>query len=135
MEDDISGITHLPPPLLPQSEVPHGISFSDFQRIAKGAGGKGPRQKSSKSVKKFFDTFRQLSRRAKKRQKSSKSVKKFFDTCRQFSRGHHYNYRTLLGGSETWHLSRVEQFCFESLPLRPKLLQQKLFTKIIFGGN
>ena len=45
------------------------------------------RQKSSKSVKKFFDTFRQFSRRAKKRQKSSKSVKKFFNTFRQFSRG------------------------------------------------
>ena len=38
------------------------------QRIAKGAGGKGPRQKMSKIVKKcqkFFDAFRQLSHRAK----------------------------------------------------------------------
>ena len=41
------------------------------------------RQKSSKSVKKFFDNFRA----GQKRQKSSKSVKKFFDTFRQFSRG------------------------------------------------
>ena len=35
------------------------------QRITKGAVGKGPRQKTSKivkSVKKFFDTFRQFSR-------------------------------------------------------------------------
>ena len=36
-----------------------------FQRIAKGAGGKGPLQKTSKIVKKFFDTFRHFSRRAK----------------------------------------------------------------------
>ena len=45
------------------------------------------RQKSSKSVKKIFDTFRQFSRRAKNRQKSSRSVKIFLDTFRQFSRG------------------------------------------------
>ena len=35
------------------------------------------RQKSSKSVKKFFDTFRQFSRRAKNVKKSSKSQKYF----------------------------------------------------------
>ena len=41
------------------------------------------RQKSSKSVKKFFDNFRA----AQKNSKSSKNVKKLFDTFRQFSRG------------------------------------------------
>ena len=60
------------------------------QRIAKGAGGKGPRQKTSKIVKKRQKVFRHFSTifaQGKKRQKSSKSVKKFFDTFRQFSRG------------------------------------------------
>ena len=60
------------------------------QRIAKGAGGKGPRQKTSKSVKKCQKVFRHFSTvfaHGKKSQKSSKSVKKFFDTFRQFSRG------------------------------------------------
>ena len=56
------------------------------------------RQKSSKSVKKFFDTFRQFSRRAKNiknRQKVSKHFSTLFDTFRAapFS-------RPLLGGSE-----------------------------------
>ena len=63
---------------------------SDAQRIAKGAGGKGPRQKTSKIVKKCQQVFRHFSTifvQGKKRQKSSKSVKKFFDTFRQFSRG------------------------------------------------
>ena len=40
------------------------------------------RQKSSKSVKKLFDTFRQFSRRAKKRQKMSKSFSTLFDNFR-----------------------------------------------------
>ena len=43
------------------------------------------RQKSSKSVKKFFDTFRQFSRRAKNvknRQKASKSFSTLFDNFR-----------------------------------------------------
>ena len=66
------------------------------QRIAKGAGGKGPRQKSSKSVKKFstlFDNFRA----GPKRQKSSKSVKirHFFDNF-----GAAPVFRPLLGGSD-----------------------------------
>ena len=59
------------------------------QRIAKGAGGKGPRQKTSKIVKKCQKVFRHFSTifaQGKKRQKSRKSVKKFFDTFRQFSR-------------------------------------------------
>ena len=59
-------------------------------RIAKGAGGKGPRQKMSKIVKKCQKVFRHFSTifaQGKKHQKSSKSVKKFSDTFRQFSRG------------------------------------------------
>ena len=63
------------------------INITKTQPIAKGAGGKGPRQKTSKIAKKCQKVSRHFSRRAKKRQKSSKSVKKFFDTSRQFSRG------------------------------------------------
>ena len=65
-----------------------------IQRIAKGAGGKGPRQKTSKIVKKCQKVFRHFSTnfaQGKKRQKSSKSVKKFFDTFRQISRRHHFS--------------------------------------------
>ena len=61
---------------------------TENQRIAKGAGGKGPRQKKSKSVKKCFDTFRQFSHRAKNlknRQKVSK-VSRHFSTS--FARHH-----------------------------------------------
>ena len=57
----------------------------DSQRIAKGAGGKGPRQKTSKSVKKCQKVFRHFSRRAKKvknRQKVSKSFSTLFDKFR-----------------------------------------------------
>ena len=50
-----------------------------IQRIAKGAGGKGPRQKTSKSVKKSVDTFRQFSRRAKN-VKNRQKVPKIFST-------------------------------------------------------
>ena len=54
-----------------------------FQRTAKGASGKGPRQKSSKNVKNIFDTFRRhFSRRAKNvrnRQEVSKYFSTFFD--------------------------------------------------------
>ena len=62
-----------------------GIHTRKVQRIARGAGGKGPRQKSSKSVKLFFDTFRQFSRRAKNvknRQKVSKKFSTLFDKFR-----------------------------------------------------
>ena len=74
---------------------------TEIQRIAKGAGGKGPRQKTSnivKSVKKFFDTFRQFSRRAKNvknRQKVSKIFSTLFDNFRAAP-----VFRPLLGGSE-----------------------------------
>ena len=66
------------------------VASGQIQRIAKGAGGKGPRQKTSKIVKNRQKAFRQFSTvfaQGKKLQKSSKSVKKFFDTFRQFSRG------------------------------------------------
>ena len=71
------------------SENTPELSESSDQRIAKGAGGKGPRQKTSKIVKKCQKVFRHFSTifaQGKKRQKSSKSVKKFFNTFRQFSR-------------------------------------------------
>ena len=57
------------------------------QRTAKGASGKGPHQKSPKSVKNIFDHFSTIFAQGKKRQKSSKSVENIFDTFRQFSRG------------------------------------------------
>ena len=66
-------------------------TFLFCQRIAKGAGGKGPRQKTSKIVKKcqkYFRHFSTIFAQGRKRQKSSKSVKKFFDTFRQFSARH-----------------------------------------------
>ena len=70
------------------------------QRIAKGAGGKGPRQKSSKSVKKFSDTFRQFSRAGQKRRKNRQKVSQ--KVCRHFSRQFSSAapfFRPLLGGS------------------------------------
>ena len=76
---------------------PHVAVMFSCQRIAKGAGGKGPRQKTSKSVKKFFRHFSIIFAQGKKRKKSSKSVKKFFDTFRQFSRRAPF-FRPLLGG-------------------------------------
>ena len=54
-------------------------------RIAKGAGGKGPRQKTSKIVRKCQNVFRHFSTifaQGKKSQKSPKSAKKFLDNFR-----------------------------------------------------
>ena len=68
------------------------------QRNAKGTSGKGPRQKSSKSVKNIFDTFRHFSRRAKNvknRQKMSKIFSTFFDNFRAAP-----VFRPLLGASD-----------------------------------
>ena len=59
----------------------------NYQGIAKGVGGKGPRQKTSKLVKNCQKVFRHFSRRAKNVKNRQKNVKKFFDTFRQFSRG------------------------------------------------
>ena len=64
----------------------------------KGAASK-KRQKSSESVKMFFDTFRQFSRRAKNvknRQKASKSFWTLFDNFRAAP-----YFRPLLGGSDS----------------------------------
>ena len=60
----------------------HHVIFC--QRTAKGAGGKGPRQKSSQSVKNISTLFDNFRAGQKKRQKI---VKIIFDTFRQFSRG------------------------------------------------
>ena len=68
---------------LPAQECPR----SQVQRTAKGASGKGPRQKTSKIVKKCQKYFRHFStcfEQGKKRQESSKSVKNIF---RHFSGG------------------------------------------------
>ena len=65
------------------SRTRHVNSHCSFQRIAKGAGGKGPRQKTSKIVKKCQKVFRHFSTifaQGKKRQKSSKSFSKSFST-------------------------------------------------------
>ena len=64
-----------------------GVEREEAQWIAERAVGKGPRQKTSKSAKKFFATFRHFSRRAKtskNRQKTSTSF--FFDAFWHFSR-------------------------------------------------
>ena len=71
---------------------------SIFQWTAKGASGKGPRQKTSQIVKKCQKYFRHFSTffaQGKKRQKSSKSVKNF-DNFRVAP-----VFRPLLGGSES----------------------------------
>ena len=57
------------------------------QRIAKGAGGKGPRQKTSKIVKKCQKVFRHFSTIFAQGKKTSKIVKKCQKVFRQFSRG------------------------------------------------
>ena len=84
------------------------------QRIARGAGGKGPRQKTSKSVKKFFDTFRKIFAQGKKRQKSSQSVKRFFDTFRRFSRG--TSFLAPFGGLWFTHSGDSRDSCSERPP-------------------
>ena len=73
-------------------------SFPDFSIL----GHVKKRQKSSKSVKKFFDTFRQFSRRAKNvknRQKVSKSFSTLFDNFRAAP-----FFRPLLQSAEILHL-------------------------------
>ena len=63
-----------------------------FQRIAKRAGGKGPRQKTSKIVEKCQKVFRHFSTifaQGKKRQESSKSVKIFSTLFDHFRAAHH----------------------------------------------
>ena len=88
-------------------------SLDKFQRIAKGPAERGQgkkRQKSSKSVKKFFDTFRQFSGQGKKTSKIVKKRQKFFATFRAAP-----FFRPLLGASENyldlWHFSPPEKGC------------------------
>ena len=72
--------------------------FSGLQQGPAERGHVKKRQKSSKSVKKFFDTFRQFSRRTKNvenRQKASKSFSTLFDNFRAAP-----FFRPLLGGSD-----------------------------------
>ena len=69
---------------------PKSLAFEGFLRAnplcpPKGAGGQGPRQKTSKIVKKCQKVFRHFSRRAKNvknRQKVSKSFSTLFDNFR-----------------------------------------------------
>ena len=82
------------------------------------------RQKSSKSVKKFFDTFRQFSRRAKNvknRQKVSKSFSTLFDNFRAAP-----FFRPLLGGSEI----RLRMQMRMRILTRPETLSSQLFEEL-----
>ena len=66
-------------------QIPLCDFFSGLQKGPAERGHVKKRQKSSKSVKKFFDTFRKFSRRAKNvknRQKLSKSFSTLFDNFR-----------------------------------------------------
>ena len=90
-----------------------------YQRIAKGAGGKGPRQKTSKIVKKCQKVFRHFSTifaQGKKRQKIVKKRQKSFSTLFDNFRAAPF-FRPLLGGSEfSIHpqLALLEQVSFQS---------------------
>ena len=77
-----------------------GISSKNPQKGPAERGHVKKRQKSSKSVKNIFDTFRQFSRRAKNvknRQKVSKYFSTFFDIFRAAP-----VFRPFLGGSENF---------------------------------
>ena len=104
-------IGSLPPKNLGKSRGPPQ-NPAESRKLANVSGlQKGPaerdhvkkRQKSSKSVKKFFDTFRQFSRRAKNvknRQKVSKIFSTLFDNFRAAP-----VFRPLLGGSENGYFA------------------------------
>ena len=104
-------------PCFSRVEAPHKNSrpklsaFSPiFSGLQKGPARRGhvkKRQKSSKSVKKFSDTFRQFSCRAKNvknRQKASNSFSTLFNNFRAAP-----YFRPLLGGSEISHFK--PNFC------------------------
>ena len=79
--------------------------FSGLQKGPAERGHVKKRQKSSKNVKKFFDTFRQFSRRAKNvknRQKVSKIFSTLFDNFRAAP-----FFRPLLGGSDFCFLKKL----------------------------
>ena len=77
--------------------IPSAVNISGLQKGPAERGHVKKRQKSSKSIKELFDTFRQFSRRAKNvknRQKASKSFSTLFDNFRAAP-----FFRPLLGGS------------------------------------
>ena len=79
-------------PAVPLGEFRFRFRFQEkFSGTQKGPAEKGPRQKTVKNrhkVSKLFSTlFDIFFAQGKKRQKPSRSVKIFFDTFRQFSRG------------------------------------------------
>ena len=77
---------------------PHSVGYTLIQRIAKGAGGKGPRQKNVKNrqkVSKNFQYFSTIFAQGKKRQKVSKTFSTLFDNFRAAP-----FFRPLLGGSD-----------------------------------
>ena len=76
---------------LDQDSECHLRFFWSSQRTEKGAGGKGPCRKTSKSVKNIFDIFR--AGQKKNVENRQKSVKIFFDTFRAAP-----VFRPLLGG-------------------------------------
>ena len=85
---NVSGESHRPlTPILLKSITTHLPLFSGLQKGPAERGHVKKRQKSSKSVKKFFDTFRRFSRRAKNVKNRQKVSKNIFDIFRQFSRG------------------------------------------------
>ena len=91
------------------------------QRTARGASGKGPRQKSSKSVKNIFDAFRHFSRRAKNVKNRQKVSKIFFDNFRAAP-----VFRPLLGCSD---LRLWNQYFFVVL-LWPSSNEKAIFASV-----
>ena len=98
---------HVSRKLTIQGSATRGFLLSAFyQRIAKGAGGKGPRQKTSKIVKKtsksfstLFDNFRAGAKNVKNRQKTSKSFSTLLDNFRAAP-----FFRPLLQSADSKHL-------------------------------
>ena len=90
------GLWKCRPPRTPETpENSKELKISGPQKGPAERGHVKKRQKSSKSVKNIFDTFRHFSRRAKKHQKSSESVKTLFDNFRAAP-----VFRPLLGGPD-----------------------------------
>ena len=84
---------------------PYDFPVSGLQKGPAERGHVKKRQKSSTSVKKLFETFRQFSRRAKNvknRQKVSKSFSTLFDNFRVAP-----FFRPLLGGSDPGKISKI----------------------------
>ena len=89
------------------------------QWTAKGASGKGPRQKTSKIVKKcrkYFRHFSTIFTQGKKRQKSSKNLKIIFDNFEIFRAAPVF--RPTLGGSD---LRELREWPFHSESVFPEI--------------